>query len=90
MITTEGMSFWDVVLTTTGSIDNVYQYLIQYEIESLQTDLTNKDIGVVFEQNDFAQTNLLTNYKISTKDAKSFDELITGAFSNGWSAGFDI
>ena len=90
MITTEGMNFWDVVLTSTGSIDNVYAYLNEYGIETLQEDLTNKDIDVVFEQNDYSQTNLLSNYKISTKDLKSFTQLTTGAFSNGWSNGFSI
>ena len=90
MIITEAMNFWDVVLTTTGSIDNIYEYLIQYDIQTLQEDLTNKEIDVVFAENTYAQTNKLTNYKISTKDLKSFEELTTGAFSDGFSNGFDI
>ena len=84
------MSFWDVVLTTTGSIDNIYEYLNRYEIESLQTDLTNTEIDVVFKNNDYSQTNKLKNYKISTKDNILFTELTTGAFSNGYDSGFDI
>ena len=90
MIITEGMSFWDVVLTTTGSIDNVYEYLNQYGVQSLQEDLTNKDIDVVYKQNDYAQTNLRNNYKISTKDLVSFNEIITGSYSDGYSGGYDI
>ena len=67
MIVTDTMSIFDVILTTTGSIDNVYQYLIQYNIESLNEDLTNRNIDVEYSQNQYAQNNLLNKYRVSTK-----------------------
>lgn len=90
MIVTDTMSIFDVILTTTGSIDNVYQYLIQYNIESLNEDLTNRNIDVEYSQNQYAQNNLLNKYRVSTKDRIAFTAITTGAFSNGFSGGFDI
>lgn len=90
MIVTDTMSIWDISLTTTGSIDNIYEYLIKYNIESLNEDLTNRNIDVEYSENEYSQNNLLNKYRVSTKDRIAFTEITTGAFSDGFSGGFDI
>lgn len=90
MILEGTVSVTDLILTKTGSIDNLAQFIIDHELENVDQDLSGKDIEVYNRTLTFSEGLRTRKRVISTRDANILDPTLRGAFTEGFDEGFDI
>mgnify|MGYP003681772481 CR=1 FL=1 len=89
MILEDNISVTDLIISRTGSVDNLAQFIADNGLENVDQSLLGLDLEVYNSSIPFSEALRVSGRIVSTRDENSNEITLGGAFDGGFSDGFD-